>query len=132
VHIDLDISHRPHSESRSMTPRHVPFYLALEVASDAWARALATTCDGILTPSDLGVVNVTSDFSHEAFTGEATFDVALERVGTTSLTFAIQIVQHGHVVGALRTTLVRVDELRDHALPWSHVQRAALEELQRR
>ncbi|HMD24688.1 MAG TPA: hypothetical protein VKH61_11345, partial [Streptosporangiaceae bacterium] len=66
-----------------MTSKHVPFYLALEVASQAWAATLAEYCQDLVSPMDMAVVNVTGNFFREVFVGEVDVEVALKRIGTS-------------------------------------------------
>ncbi len=108
---------------------HVPYYLALEVAAEAWAAAMATTCHGLLEPWDLGVVHVRSDFRFELFVGETDFDVELRRIGSSSIAFGVTITQEGRSTATVTAVLARVDDLRTHSVPFSPEQRAALEKL---
>ena len=115
---------------RQVVPgEHVPYYLALEITASAWMRAMATTLDGVLEPTDLAVRAVNSDFQRELFVGPVAFDVTLLRYGTSSLTFDVDLSQYGSFAARVSTTLVRVDDSRRHALPFSAAQRAGLDKL---
>ncbi len=122
----LSLAHSRADDGSTPTSDHVPFYLALEYTAEAWQRALATTCTGLLEPRDLGVVNVTSDFGRELFVGPADFDVSLLRLGTSSLTFHIQVLQRGEPAADVTITLAQVDGRREHSVPLAPDQRAAL------
>lgn len=128
-HFDLIVSHRPNSDGSVPDSKHVPFYLAMEVMSEAWKCALAVTCDGLLSPGDLGVVNVTSDFRRELFVGTAAFRVAFAHIGTSSIRFEIAVEQAGHHVADAAITLARVTDDRTRSLPLSPEQRVALSAL---
>jgi len=128
--VQLDVTQRPRPDGTVPASTHVPFYLALEMMFEAWRRVLATTCQDILEPRDLGVVNVTSDFGRELHVGATAFDVDLERVGTSSITFRIDVGQNGQHAATIRTTLAQVNDDRTRSVPLSPLQRAALELLQ--
>jgi acyl-CoA thioesterase FadM len=129
LRFELPVTHRPDREGTVASSSHVPFYLALEITSQAWAAALAATCAGVLEPTELAVVNVTSDYRRELFVGEVSFDVTLKSFGVSSLTFGIELSQFGHSAATVSTTLVRVDANREHSVPFSTAQRDGLEEL---
>jgi acyl-CoA thioesterase FadM len=122
----MQLAHRPDRDGTVTASRHVPFFLALEVMAQAWARLLADGVGELLSPMDLGVVNVQSDFRRELFTGEADYDVTLARFGTSSLTFAFTITQAGQVAAKGETTLARTDTGRVRSVPLTDEQRAAL------
>ncbi|WP_261570631.1 acyl-CoA thioesterase [Frankia gtarii] len=125
----LPVTHRPDRDGVVSQHRHVPFFLALEIAAQAWARALATTCEGLLAPADLAVVDVASTYRRELFTGDVLFEVALSKFGSSSLTFALELTQHDHPAASLTATLVKVDADRLHSMPFTPEQRAALDRL---
>jgi acyl-CoA thioesterase FadM len=110
-----------------VSSRHVPYYLALEVVSLAWARTLLDLGPGLLTSKEVAVVNAQFDFSRELFTGSATFGVAVQNVGSTSITFGLTIQQDGQLAARGSTTVVRTDEARTRSIELSPQQRAALE-----
>ncbi len=109
-----------------MPPGHVTFHGALGYVQAAWLRALTETCGDVLMPPDLGLVNVTADYRRELFDGPAVFDVTLERMGTSSLIFAADIIQSGELAARATLTFVRVDADRTRSLPLTAQQRAAL------
>lgn len=123
------MTHRPLRDGTPVTNNHVPYYLALEVMSDAWAIAIFTACAGVMAPNELGVVHVTSDFARELFVGEATVDVTLQKLGTTSMTLLLTLSQDGHQAAVMTAVLARVDPLRLKSVPFTPAQRAALETL---
>jgi acyl-CoA thioesterase FadM len=109
-----------------VTSTHVPFYLALEVASDAWAMTLGEHCGDLLSPTDMAVVNVTSNFGREIFVGEIAVEVTLKRIGTSSVAFLLELFQGGHSAGTVDFVVVQVDLPRVHPVPLTPAQRAAL------
>jgi acyl-CoA thioesterase FadM len=123
------MTHRPSRDGTPVATTHVPYYLALEVMSDAWAIAIFTACDGVMQPNELGVVHVTCDFGRELFVGEATVDVSLQSLGTSSMTLSLTLSQHGHQAAAMTAVLARVDPLRLTSVPLTPAQRTALETL---
>jgi acyl-CoA thioesterase FadM len=125
----LTMSHRPTRDLEILTYSHVPFYLALEMNSDAWAKTFDETADGLLTPAEMAVVHVDSDFRVELFTGEADFDVQLTRIGVSTLTWQVEIFQGGKSAATVTTILSRVNGKRTHSIPLTDEQRAAFEPL---
>jgi acyl-CoA thioesterase FadM len=83
----------------------------------------------VLVPPDLGLVNVSADYRRELFDGPAVFDVVLERLGTSSLVFTVDIIQSGELAARATLTFVRVDADRAGSLPLTARQRAALQAL---
>jgi acyl-CoA thioesterase FadM len=110
---------------------HIPFDGALGYAQTAWAQAIRATCGGVLVPPNMGIVNVNADFRRELFEGPAVFDVTLERMGTSSLTFVVEISQFGAPAATARLTYVRVDEQRTTSLPLTEQHRVSLQPLLR-
>lgn len=94
--------------------------------SDAWARAIFDTCADVMRPDELGVVHVTSDFSHELFVGEATVEVTVQRIGTSSMTLLLTLSQDGRQAAVMTAVLARVDPLRLRSVPLTAAQRSAL------
>jgi len=124
---ELPITHRPTRDGQQVTTAHVPYYLALEMMAEAWGMAIADACQDVDGPHELGVVHVTGDFAHEVFVGEAVIDVSLEKVGTSSLTFAIELAQGGQTAARITAVVAQVDPTRRRSVPFSIEQRAALE-----
>jgi acyl-CoA thioesterase FadM len=125
----MPMTHRPERDGSMIANTHVPYYLALEVAATAWGRALTEACGDLLGPRDLAVVHADCDFEHELFIGEAEVDVALVKLGSSSLSFSVELAQDGRRAGRVNTVLCLVDEDRVHSVPLSEPQRAALETL---
>lgn len=125
----MPITNRPERDGSTLDSNHVTHYVAIEVAADAWAIALAEACADLLGPSDLAVVHVDCDFERELFVGEVDVEVTLVDVGSSSLRFAIDLSQAGRHAGTVRTVLCRVGPHRIHSVPLSDAQRAALESL---
>lgn len=128
-HYRLPITHRPERDGSTSDSRHVPYFLALEVAAQAWGMALVEACGDLLGPRDLAVVHVECDFRHELFIGEVDLEVALVKLGSSSLRWHIELVQEGRRAGTVVSVVCRVDDDRVTALPLSPEQRAALEPL---
>jgi len=124
---ELSVTHRPNRDGAPVTSRHVPYYLAAEVFSDAWARTLADLGPGVLTAKDVAVVGARFDYSHEVFTGTAAVTVDVQEVGGSSIRFGLQFEQDGRVAAVGTTTVARTDKLRTRAIPLSARQRDALE-----
>nr|WP_256985287.1 hotdog domain-containing protein [Rhodococcus sp. 06-1059B-a] len=120
----MPLTHRPARDGASVDGAHVPAYLALELASQAWADALSHVSDGRLTALDVMVVNVTADFSRELFTGVAEVDVVATKVGRTSITVRVAIEQGGERAAVSTFVLVHVVDGRAERL--SDEQRAFL------
>jgi acyl-CoA thioesterase FadM len=123
----LVVTHPPPRDGPPVTSRHVPFYLALEAAADAWAMTLGEHCGDLLSPMAMAVVNVTSNFRRELFVGEIAVEVSLKRIGTSSVTFLLELFQGGHAAGIVDFVVVQVDFLRVHPVPLTPAQRAALQ-----
>ena len=125
----VPMTHRPGRDGTTPTTRHVPFYLAMETASDAWQLALQQYCAPAIAPMDLAMVHVSSDFRRELFTGELTVDVTVRRIGTTSFTVGLALEQDGADAGLVEFVFALVDGGRAHAVPITAEQRAVLEKV---
>lgn len=123
----LVAAHPPARDGQPVTSNHVPFYLALELAADAWEKTLGEHCGDLLSPTDMAVVNVTSNFRHELFVGEIGVEVTLKRIGNSSVTFLLELFQSGRSAGTVDFVVVQVDLPRLHAVPLTPAQRAALQ-----
>jgi acyl-CoA thioesterase FadM len=125
----LPVTHRPTRDGQRVTHTHVPFFLAHEVVSHAWAMTLeGTRMDGDAM-EDMAVVHVDSDFHHEVFIGEVTADVTLERIGTSSLTLVTELSQNDRPVARVTVVLAHVDPDRTYSVPLPTSRRIALEKL---
>lgn len=126
----IPLRNNPRPDAPESVSRHVPFYCAHEAAAAAWTRAIGEACGDLLDPvTQTAVVNVVSNFGRELFTGDADVVVALDRIGTTSLTLLITIEQGGVQAAEVTATLVQLDSSRVNSAPWSPAQIAALEAL---
>jgi acyl-CoA thioesterase FadM len=125
----VPMQHRPDRDGTTPATRHVPFYLALETASDAWQLALQQYCAPEIAPLDLAMVHVSSDFRRELLTGELSVDVEVRRVGTTSFVVGLALEQDGADAGDIEFTFVLVDGARTSAVPIDAAQRAVLEKM---
>jgi acyl-CoA thioesterase FadM len=126
---ELPLTHRPQRDGSVVTSRHVPYFLAAEVFSDAWARTLVELGPGVLTARQVAVVNAHFDFSREVFTGSATVTVTIDKLGSSSIRFGLQLEQDGGIAATGSTTVVQTDPGRTRSIPLSAAQRAALESL---
>jgi acyl-CoA thioesterase FadM len=87
---------------------------------------LGEHCGDLLSPTDMAVVNVTSNFGREIFVGEIAVEVTLKRIGTSSVAFLLELFQGGHSAGTVDFVVVQVDLPRVHPVPLTPTQRAAL------
>jgi hypothetical protein len=125
----MTLAHRPDRDGTPVTARHVPFYLALELMADAWARLLVETAGGVLLTGDVGVVAVDYSFKRELFVGGAEVDAEIASVGRSSVAFDTAIHQLGRRACSGRITVARTDAARLHSVPLSAAQREVLEPL---
>ncbi|WP_448627648.1 acyl-CoA thioesterase [Geodermatophilus sp. URMC 64] len=125
----VPMHHRPGRDGTTSASRHVPFYLAMETASDAWQLALQQYCAPAIAPMDLAMRHTACDFRRELFTGELTVDVTVRRIGTTSFVVGLALEQDGADAGDVEFTFVLVDGTRTAAVPISGEQRAVLEKM---
>ncbi|MDV6264710.1 acyl-CoA thioesterase [Rhodococcoides yunnanense] len=123
------IVHRPERDGSVVENAHVPFFLAMEYSAAAWRSWLVEACGDLLTAGDLGVVDVSAQFSREMFVGEVSAEVALVRLGSSSLAFRVVLQQDGVVCAVITNVLVRLAPDRKKSLPLSAEQRAVLGEL---
>jgi acyl-CoA thioesterase FadM len=125
----IPVEHRPSREGTTPSSRHVPFYLALETAADAWLSALEKYCAPAITPADLAVVHVSSDFRRELFIGELAVDVAVAEIRTRSFVVRATLEQYGTAAGDVEVTFALVENSRTSAVPMTAAQRAVLEQV---
>ena len=125
----MPVTHRPDRDGAAVTSRHVPYFLALEVAAQAWARLLDELGQGVLSTADVAVVRAEFNFRRELFTGSLDADVEVTRVGRSSVAFAIALYQRDMLAATGETVVARTDEARLVSVPLSPVQRAMLESL---
>jgi acyl-CoA thioesterase FadM len=125
----MPVTHRPDRDGAAVTSRHVPYFLALEVAAQAWARLLDELGQGVLSTADVAVVRAEFNFRRELFTGSLDVDVEVTRVGRSSVAFGIALYQRDMLAATGETVVARTDEARLVSVPLSPVQRAMLESL---
>jgi acyl-CoA thioesterase FadM len=123
---ELPVTHRPERDGSPVASRHVPYYLAAEVFSDAWGRTLVELGPGVLVAKDVAVVSASFDFRREVFTGRVVVDVRVDHVGVSSIRFALALEQDGQLVATGSTTVAQTDADRTRAVPLTDIQRAAL------
>jgi acyl-CoA thioesterase FadM len=128
-HYELAMSSPPVPDHPLMPPGHISFHGALGYVQIAWLRALGEACGEILRPPDLGMVGVTANYRRELFDGPADFDVRIERLGRSSVVFAVDISQYGELAASVQLTVARVDEQRSRSVALTPEQRAALQPL---
>lgn len=120
------------SGSDGRTPQageHLPFYEALEVASESWGSTLERTGRDDLALRHFAIVNVNADFRREMFRGQVDAVTVIEKVGTSSIALATSFTQHGQQAGTARAVLVRISADRVTSVALSHDQREALARL---
>jgi acyl-CoA thioesterase FadM len=125
----MPVTHRPDRDGAAVTSRHVPYFLALEVAAQAWARLLDELGQGVLSTADVAVVRAEFNFRRELFTGSLDVDVEVTRVGRSSVAFGIALYQRDMLAATGETVVARTDEARLVSAPLSPIQRAMLESL---
>jgi acyl-CoA thioesterase FadM len=125
----MPVTHRPDRDGAAVTARHVPYFLALEVAAQAWARLLDELGQGVLSTADVAVVRAEFNFRRELFTGSLDADVEVTRVGRSSVAFGIALYQRDMLAATGETVVARTDEARLVSAPLSPIQRAMLESL---
>ena len=116
----LPLTHRPARDGSAVEAAHVPAYLALELASQAWADALSHASARRFTAMDVMIVNVTSNFSRELLVGIADVEVSVAKVGRSSFSVDVAIDQHGERAALASFTLVRVVDGSASALTDDH------------
>ncbi|WP_084727303.1 hotdog domain-containing protein [Rhodococcoides yunnanense] len=121
----LPLTHRPTREGTIVDDAHVPAYLALELATEAWASALHHASAGAFTAREVVIVNVASDFSRELLVGTVDVEVVVKRVGRSSVVVEVGIEQDGVRAAVASFTLVHVVD--GVARPFTHAQRRILE-----
>jgi acyl-CoA thioesterase FadM len=122
----MPVTHRPERDGTPVRARHVPYYLALEVAALAWAQLLDDLGDGALKARDVGVVRAEFDFRRELFVGELDVDVEVLRLGASSVSFGLELHQDGEHAATGTTVVARTDTSRLRSVPLSDQQRALL------
>jgi acyl-CoA thioesterase FadM len=127
--IPVTLTNQQSSDEKPALGDHVAFFDSLRAAAGAYAAAILSASDGLLSARDMALVNLTSDFKGELFVGEAIFDVVLQRIGATSLTFAMELSQSGKVAATISVVLVHVGDGRESSVPFTAAQRSALERL---
>ncbi len=121
------ITHRPARDGTVPASDHVPFYLAMEYSADAWNSLLVETCGELLSSRDLGVVDVSGQFTRELFTGDVRAEASLVRLSLSSLSFRVVIYQEGIACAVITIVLARLAPGRTRSTPLTAEQRAALE-----
>jgi acyl-CoA thioesterase FadM len=113
----MTLSHRPTREGVAVTEAHVPAYLALEVATTAFADALPHVTDGLLQATDVVIAHLEASFSRELLVGNVDVNVLLRKVGRTSLGIEVALEQNGVVAGSITLVLVHVVDGRSAPIP---------------
>ena len=124
---NLHISHRPGRDGSIPANPHVPFYLAMECSVEAWNSLLVSTCGDLLSAGDLGVVDVSAQFTRELFVGDVRAEASLIRLGVSSVSFRVVIYQEEMAGADITIVLARLADGRTRSTPLSPEQRAALE-----
>ncbi|MDJ0392878.1 hotdog domain-containing protein [Rhodococcus sp. G-MC3] len=123
----MALSHRPARDGTLIEVAHVPAYLALELATEAWAGALLEVSERVITAANVMIVNISSNFSRELLVGSVDVEVAVTRVGTSSLVLEVSIFQADIRSAVAAFTVVRVVD--GAACPLTDAQRASIASL---
>ncbi len=123
----MALSHHPARDGTRIEIDHVPAYLALELASHAWAEALAAASNSLVTAAEVMVVHISSDFSRELFVGSADVQVVVTRLGVSSLVVDVSIFQNDVRAAVASFTLVRVVD--GSSSPLTDAERASIASL---
>lgn len=121
------MSHRPAREGEPVRNTHVPAYLAMEYLTEAYHHGLLEWCGEALSPGEMAIVRIESDFRREVFVGPAEFHIAVARLGRTSITLDVTLRQSGVDAVHARMILAHVAEGRSASSPFSEHQRRLLE-----
>jgi acyl-CoA thioesterase FadM len=121
------IAHRPERNGSVPDFDHVPYFLAVEVAADAWRAALEDRCPELIATAAIAAVHVSADFSAELFTGETIVQSRVARIGRSSFTMVVDIVQNGVHGASIATTLAKVDPNRTRSIALTAAERSSLE-----
>jgi acyl-CoA thioesterase FadM len=128
VHTEItSITHRPERDGSVPDFAHVPYFLAVEVAADAWRSALENRCPVLMSAASIAAVHVTADFAAELFTGEAVVRSRVEGIGRSSFTAVVDILQNGVLGAVVATRLVKVDSTRTRSIALTQTEREALQ-----
>ncbi|MCZ4278773.1 acyl-CoA thioesterase [Rhodococcoides yunnanense] len=104
----MTLSHRPTRAGSIVTETHVPAYLALELATTAFAEALPDLTGGMFEGEDVVIAHLEASFGRELLVGDVDVDVALRKIGRTSLEIEVTIEQTDHPAGPIRFRFVLV------------------------
>jgi acyl-CoA thioesterase FadM len=126
----FELTHRPERDGTVKTSAHAPFFLTLEWAMWAWISTLDLAGSDELTAGNFALVNLNTDYRREIFTGEADFDVTLERIGTSSIGLTVQLTQHSQLAATIKIVMAKVSRDRSESIPFTPAQRELLEKLQ--
>ncbi|WP_341264524.1 hotdog domain-containing protein [Gordonia hydrophobica] len=88
---------------------------------------LVSTCGDLLSAGDLGVVDVSAQFTRELFVGDVRAEASLIRLGVSSVSFRVVIYQEEMAGADITIVLARLADGRTRSTPLSPEQRAALE-----
>jgi len=102
------LSHRPTREGSTVAEAHVPAYLALELATTAFADALPKFTDGALEGEDVVIAHLEASFARELLVGDVDVDVVLRKIGRSSLHIEVALAQDTHSAGSFRFVLVHI------------------------
>ncbi|WP_141216169.1 MULTISPECIES: hypothetical protein [Nocardiaceae] len=113
----MSLSHRPTREGSTITEAHVPAYLALELATTAYADALSHFTNGLLTGEDVVIAQIEASFGHELLVGNVDVDVVLRNVGRSSLGMEVTLAQNAYPRSSFAFELVHLVDGRSAAIP---------------
>jgi acyl-CoA thioesterase FadM len=128
----VDLVEPPFDERSIALGAHVRFDVPLRVAWQAFRDLLDELPPGhSLNVRELAVVSQTASYRREMFVGAAELELAITRIGRSSLVLSYEIWQAGQSAAAGELTLARVGEGRGASVPFTDHQRATLTQLTR-
>ena len=125
----IPLTHRPTRDGEVVKTAHMPGHTVLELSNHALIAALKDACGTELDPMTLAVVGLSAEFGKEAFVGDTEWDVTISRIGSSSMTVEIDVLQGGERVVHLSQTFVRTSADRTGSQPFSPEQREGLSTL---
>lgn len=111
------------------TNPHMTFHTILEFCEIAWQAAFAEACGDLINKHDLAVVTIATDYRREMRVGDAEWQVALTRIGGSSMNVVVEGFQEGLSAVATTATLVLLNHDHSGSQQISAQQRVGLETL---
>lgn len=108
---------------------HIAAYMVMELATRAWIRFLTDGTAGIFDSENTAAVTTTTNFRSELLAGDIDVDLALRKIGNTSITLSFELGKDGMVCASGSVVLAKVGAGRRHSVPINAAERTALEKL---